>query len=79
MADSKRCALVTGANKGIGLEIARQLAQQGVFVFLGVRDPGRGRAAAEELSSQGLAAHFVRLDLNDHATIAAAAAEIGAE
>jgi NAD(P)-dependent dehydrogenase (short-subunit alcohol dehydrogenase family) len=79
MADSNRIALVTGANKGIGLEIARQLAQAGVFVILGARDPERARAAVEDLSSQGLAAQSLQIDLNDHESIAAAAEAIGAE
>ena len=79
MADTDRVALVTGANKGIGLEIARQLAQAGVLVILGARDPGRADAAVEELSSQGLAVRSVPLDLTDRASIAAAAETIGAE
>ncbi len=79
MADTDRVALVTGANKGIGLEIARQLAQAGVLVILGARDPGRAGAAVEDLSSQGLAVRSVPLDLTDPASIAAAAEAIGAE
>ncbi|WP_342628404.1 SDR family oxidoreductase [Nguyenibacter vanlangensis] len=79
MADSNRIALVTGANKGIGLEIARQLAQAGVFVIIGARDPGRARAAVENLSSQGLAAQSVPIDVDDQATIAAAVETIGAQ
>lgn len=54
MADTNRIALVSGANKGIGLEIARQLAQAGVFVIIGARDPARGEAAVADLASQGL-------------------------
>ena len=72
----KRIALVTGANKGIGLEIARQLAQAGVSVIIGARDAERGEAAVKELSSQGLDATFVQLDLVDEASIAAAAASV---
>ncbi len=79
MSDTNRIALVTGANKGIGLEIARQLAQRGVFVIIGARDPGRASAALEDLSAQGLAAQSVRIDLNDPASIAAAAETIAAE
>lgn len=76
MVETTRIALVSGANKGIGLEIARQLAQVGVTVIIGARDPKRGEGAAAELSSQGLAAEFVKLDLNDEASITAAAEHI---
>lgn len=79
MAAIPRIALVTGANKGIGLEIARQLAQAGVFVIIGARNPGRASAAVAELSAAGLQAQFVTLDLNDHASIAAAAETLRAE
>ncbi|MCF8480198.1 MAG: SDR family oxidoreductase [Rhodospirillum sp.] len=79
MANTNRIALVTGANKGIGLEIARQLAQAGVTVIIGARDPGRARAAVEDLLSQGLAARSVRIDLTDPESIAAAAEMIRAE
>ena len=79
MAEFTRIALITGANKGIGLEIARQLAQAGVLVIIGARDRDRARMAVEDLASQGLTARFVRIDLNDHASIAAAAVAIGAE
>ena len=75
----KRIALVTGANKGIGLEIARQLAQAGVCVIIGARDVERGRAAVADLSSQGLDVAFVHLDLLDEASIASAAATISDE
>ena len=68
-----RIALVTGANKGIGLEIARQLAQQGVLVIIGARDAQRADQALQDLAAQGLQAESVAIDLNDHASIAAAA------
>lgn len=71
-----RIALVTGANKGIGLEIARQLAEAGVFVLIGARDTARGDAAVADLGSQGLKAEAVRIDLNDSESIAAAAETI---
>jgi NAD(P)-dependent dehydrogenase (short-subunit alcohol dehydrogenase family) len=70
---TNRIALVTGANKGIGLEIAHQLAQVGVFVIIGARDLGRAKNAVADLSSQGLAAQSVLIDLNDLASIVAAA------
>lgn len=79
MPNANRIALVTGANKGIGLEIARQLAHAGVFVIVGARDPARGKAAVDNLSSQGLRAQPVAIDLNDPASIAAAAEKIRAE
>jgi NAD(P)-dependent dehydrogenase (short-subunit alcohol dehydrogenase family) len=76
MTTNHRIALVTGANKGIGLEIARQLAQAGVSVIIGARDAERGNAAVADLSSQGLDATFVQLNLLDEASIDAAAATI---
>ncbi len=77
--ENERIALITGANKGIGLQIARQLAQAGVSVFIGARDEARGRAAADDLVAEGLTAHFVQLDVTDETTIAGAAAMISAE
>ncbi len=53
MAKGKRIALVTGANKGIGFEVARQLARKGFRVFLGARNREAGRAAAEKLRQEG--------------------------
>lgn len=80
MADTvQRIALVTGANKGIGYEIARQLAQAGVSVFLGARDAARGAAAADKLVAEGLTVAFIPLDICDSASIAAAAAKIATE
>jgi NAD(P)-dependent dehydrogenase (short-subunit alcohol dehydrogenase family) len=73
--DSK-VALITGANKGIGLEIARQLGRQGMTVLIGARDEGRGREAAEGLQSEGTNAHFIRLDVTSQNTIDQAARRI---
>jgi len=72
MAD-KGIALITGANKGIGKEIARQLGAQGLTVLIGARDTGRGAEAAAELKQQGIKAHAVPLDVTDGASIDAAA------
>lgn len=61
-------ALVTGANKGIGLETARRLLEAGYRVYLGARDEARGRAAAEEIGAE-----FVQLDVTDDPSAAHAA------
>jgi len=74
----KQVALVTGANKGIGLEIARQLGRAGVSVIVGARDGTRGEAAAATLRGEGLDARFVQLDVTDDASIEQAAAAIAA-
>ena len=68
----KRVALITGANKGIGFEIARQLAMKDITVLLSVRDEQRGLSAQEELSSLGLEAHLMLLDVADPTSIQAA-------
>jgi NAD(P)-dependent dehydrogenase (short-subunit alcohol dehydrogenase family) len=61
----KRIALVTGANKGIGFETCRQLAQQGVKVLLGARSAEKGKAAAQKLCDEGLEVEAVVLDITD--------------
>lgn len=71
-----RIALVTGGNKGIGLEIVRQLAQAGLEVVLGARDRERAAAAVAALANDGLTVRFVHLDLDDPDSIEAAAAWI---
>ncbi|XP_042048923.1 (-)-isopiperitenone reductase-like [Salvia splendens] len=69
-----RYALVTGGNKGIGLEICRQLASKGIVVILGARDEKRGHEAVESLKDSGLSDYVVFHQLNvvDAASIAAA-------
>jgi len=74
----QRVALVTGGNKGIGLEIARQLAQARIHVVIGARDDERARLAVDELTQQGLSVVSVRIDLDDLSTVAAAADQIRA-
>ncbi|MFB7598815.1 SDR family oxidoreductase [Streptomyces sp. NPDC056160] len=68
-----RTALVTGANKGIGQQIARLLVAEGFAVHVGSRDAGRGRRAVEEM---GGAARLLVLDVTDPDSIAAAAGEV---
>jgi len=74
-----KTAVVTGANKGIGFEIARRLAAEGYRVFLGARDRDRGEAAAAKLTAQGLDAHWLELDVTDDASAAAAAGTLAAQ
>jgi NAD(P)-dependent dehydrogenase (short-subunit alcohol dehydrogenase family) len=76
--DERNVALVTGANKGIGLEIARGLGREGFVVLLGARDRARGEAAATRLADEGIAARVVELDVRDEASVANAAADIEA-
>jgi NAD(P)-dependent dehydrogenase (short-subunit alcohol dehydrogenase family) len=68
-----KIALVTGANKGIGFETARQLGAQGMTVLIGARDPVRGRAAEHALREAGVDARFVLLDVTDAASVRDAA------
>lgn len=72
-------ALVTGANRGIGLEVANQLARRGHTVYLASRDLGAGHQAARPLIRAGLDVRVVALDVTDPATSAAAARHIGAD
>src|SRR5215510_6974776 len=66
-----RVAFITGANKGLGFEIARQLGQQGVTVVLGARDKAKANAAADKLKSEGIDAHAVKLEVTNEADVAA--------
>ena len=69
--------LITGANRGLGRETARQLARDGHRVLLGARDAEAGRAVEAELRGEGARADFMPLDMADGASIAACAADIG--
>ncbi len=75
---ARRIVLVTGANKGIGHEIARQVAQGGALAIVGARDRQRGQAAVDKLLAEGLDVEFVELDLTREAVVKAAAATIEA-
>jgi NAD(P)-dependent dehydrogenase (short-subunit alcohol dehydrogenase family) len=74
-----RIALITGANKGIGFETARQLGAQGITVLVGAREDTLGKAAEAALQQEGLDAHAVQIDVTDDASVPAAAARIEAE
>jgi NAD(P)-dependent dehydrogenase (short-subunit alcohol dehydrogenase family) len=71
-------ALITGANKGIGFEVATQLAGQGVLVLVGARDEERGRVAVDALLTRGLPAAPLQIDVTDDESITTAAREIDA-
>lgn len=70
-----KTALVTGANKGIGYEVARQLAGKGFHVFIGARNRNAGRKAADEVAKKGGKATFLEIDVADNASVTAAARE----
>jgi NAD(P)-dependent dehydrogenase (short-subunit alcohol dehydrogenase family) len=68
----KKIALVTGANKGIGFEVARQLAASGCSALLGARNRACGEEAAARLKRQGCDVRYLSIDPDDPATITAA-------
>jgi len=75
-----KSALVTGANKGIGLEVAKRLAQHGFFVYLGSRNLASGQAAVQQLNAAGLTnLEAVALDVTRPESIQTARATIGAK
>ena len=75
----KRQALVTGANKGIGLAIAKGLAQAGLTVWMGARDRTRGEAATQALKDQGLDVKFLELDVADEVSVQSAATRLATQ
>lgn len=72
----QKIALITGANKGLGKEVARQLGRLGMTVYLGSRDFDRGRAAADELAAEGADVIPLALDVTSEASLLFAATEI---
>ncbi|MDQ3712901.1 MAG: SDR family oxidoreductase [Acidobacteriota bacterium] len=70
---NKKVALITGANRGIGFETARQLAQQGIKVLIGARSEENGKEAEAKLKAEGFDAEFVLLDVDDAKTHESAA------
>jgi NAD(P)-dependent dehydrogenase (short-subunit alcohol dehydrogenase family) len=73
---AERVALITGANKGIGFETARQLGKQGTTVLVGSREKNRGQKAVDTLGGEGIDARLLVLDVTDQATIDRAAADV---
>jgi NAD(P)-dependent dehydrogenase (short-subunit alcohol dehydrogenase family) len=79
MTNAKKIALVTGGNKGIGLEISRNLSGAGCTVLLGARNAEYGRQAVQALEQTGLSdVHFVEIDVTRQETVTAAAQAIEA-
>ena len=64
-----KTALITGANRGIGLEIVRQLGQIGFHVFLAARNSAKGEAASKALQNKSLNVEFIPLDVGDMESI----------
>ena len=72
----RRVALVTGANRGIGFEIAKQLSGKGLTVIIGARDEQKGLEAQKRLADKGLDVHFTLLDVADATSIMAAVGRV---
>ncbi len=73
-----KTALITGANKSIGFEVAKQLAQKGIYVYLGCRDLEKGLEAISRLKNEGLEnTEAIQLDVTDDISIKKARAAIG--
>jgi NAD(P)-dependent dehydrogenase (short-subunit alcohol dehydrogenase family) len=73
MQEAKKVALITGANKGIGFEVARQIAKAGWTVLAAARNEVLGRESVAKLHAEGLDVHFIHIDLNAQETAVAAA------
>lgn len=72
----RKTALITGANKGIGFEIARKLAAAGLNVIIGARNEERARKAVDTLAAEGFVVEAVDLDIDSSESVASAAAWI---
>jgi NAD(P)-dependent dehydrogenase (short-subunit alcohol dehydrogenase family) len=79
MEGTGRVAVVSGANRGIGLEVARQLARRGLTVVLGARDLAKGEEAARRLRADGLTVLPRQLDVADDASVARLVTGVEAE
>ncbi len=71
--NTERIALITGANKGIGLQVSRELALLNHTVLIGARSKARGAEVETKFTKEGLSAVFVPIDVTDHTTIKAVA------
>src|SRR5882724_8180932 len=78
MANDK-IALVTGANKGIGYEIARQLGEKDYHVLIGARKADAGKQAVASLQKGGASAEFIKIDVSDRASIEEAAKTVSSK
>jgi NAD(P)-dependent dehydrogenase (short-subunit alcohol dehydrogenase family) len=76
---TQKIALITGANKGIGFEVARQIGRTGAAILVGARDEKAGQEAAAKLTAEGVHAQFIAIDVTDRATVEAAARSIDSE
>ena len=74
--EAKKVALITGANRGLGLDTARKLGEQGITVLVGARELAKAEATASTLKKEGIDARAIKLDVNDSADYAVVAKSI---